>query len=125
MEFGFSKIIAEKALFMTGCKGVEKALDWINAHSEDADFNEELFIVGQEEQAAKPKSNLTKEEAAQKARELQAKIRAKRQAEEEKNAIESEAMRKKMDKEITEAKKINEEREYENAMNMKMMEKKK
>jgi len=45
-EFGFTKIVSEKAIFMTGCKGVEPALDWINSHSEDADFNEELFIVG-------------------------------------------------------------------------------
>ena len=42
---GFSKIAAEKALFMTQA-GVEKALDWINDHLEDEDFNEELVIVG-------------------------------------------------------------------------------
>ena len=45
---GFSKIIAEKSLFMvlqTG-GGVDKALEWIDAHSDDADFNEELKIVG-------------------------------------------------------------------------------
>jgi uncharacterized UBP type Zn finger protein len=42
---GFSKIVAEKALFMTQA-GVEKAMDWINDHLEDEDFNEELVIVG-------------------------------------------------------------------------------
>ena len=46
---GFSKIIAEKSLFMvmnSGGGGVDKALEWIDAHSDDADFNEELKIVG-------------------------------------------------------------------------------
>jgi uncharacterized UBP type Zn finger protein len=49
MEMGFSKIVSEKALFMTLGEGgtTEKALDWISAHSDDADFNEELRIVGQ------------------------------------------------------------------------------
>lgn len=70
-EMGFSKIVAEKALFMTLGQGgtTEKALDWISAHSDDADFNEELRIVGQGE--SKPKSTLTKEEKLQKAKELQ------------------------------------------------------
>ena len=47
---GFSKNAAEKALFMTMSKGqsVENALEWITEHQEDADFNEQLFIVGQE-----------------------------------------------------------------------------
>lgn len=48
LEMGFSKIVAEKALFMTLAQGgtTEKALEWIDQHSEDADFNEELKIVG-------------------------------------------------------------------------------
>jgi uncharacterized UBP type Zn finger protein len=48
IEMGFSKIVAEKALFMTLAQGgtTEKALEWIDQHSEDADFNEELKIVG-------------------------------------------------------------------------------
>lgn len=45
---GFSKAVAEKALFMVLEKGgtTEKALEWIDQHSDDADFNEELKIVG-------------------------------------------------------------------------------
>jgi uncharacterized UBP type Zn finger protein len=71
MEMGFSKIVCEKALFMTQDKGstVEAALDWIYSHNNDADFEEELVIVGQEENK-KPKSNLTKEEKLAKAKEL-------------------------------------------------------
>lgn len=46
---GFSKIVAEKALFFNlGKTGepLEMALAWIEQHSDDADFNEELTIVG-------------------------------------------------------------------------------
>lgn len=48
LEMGFSKTVSEKALFMTLAQGgtTEKALEWIDQHSEDADFNEELKIVG-------------------------------------------------------------------------------
>jgi len=50
VEMGFSKDSSEKALFMTQSKGgsVESAMEWINEHMEDADFNEPLLIVGQE-----------------------------------------------------------------------------
>ena len=39
---GFSKHASEKALFMTQAKGqsLEAALEWIDQHSGDADFNE-------------------------------------------------------------------------------------
>lgn len=48
IEMGFPKDVAEKALFMTLSKGgtTEQALEWISEHSEDADFNEELKIIG-------------------------------------------------------------------------------
>ena len=48
MEMGFSKSVAEKSLFFTLSQGgtTEKALDWISQHSDDADFNEELRVVG-------------------------------------------------------------------------------
>ena len=44
---GFSKHASEKALFMTQEHGqsLEKALGWIEQHTDDADFNEQLFIV--------------------------------------------------------------------------------
>ena len=47
---GFSKHASEKALFMTMSKGqsVEGAMEWLTEHMDDADLNEQLFIVGQE-----------------------------------------------------------------------------
>lgn len=45
MDMGFTKTVAEKALFMTQA-GVEKAMEWIEKHCDDADFQEELMIVG-------------------------------------------------------------------------------
>jgi len=35
---GFTKVVAEKSLFMTQNKGIEPALVWIEQHQEDADF---------------------------------------------------------------------------------------
>jgi uncharacterized UBP type Zn finger protein len=47
MDMGFPKAVAEKALFFTqGAGTIEKALEWIDEHSNDTDFNEELKIVG-------------------------------------------------------------------------------
>ena len=49
MEMGFSKVVAEKALFLNMSKpgdAVSNALEWISDHSEDADFHEALQIVG-------------------------------------------------------------------------------
>ncbi len=40
---GFPKAVAEKSLFFTqGAGTIEKALEWIDEHSADPDFNEEL-----------------------------------------------------------------------------------
>lgn len=49
MEMGFTKAVAEKALFLNLSKQgdpIGNALEWISEHSEDPDFNEELTIVG-------------------------------------------------------------------------------
>lgn len=46
MEMGMSKAVAEKALFMTQGVSIEKALEWIEEHRADPDFEEELMIVG-------------------------------------------------------------------------------
>jgi len=46
---GFSKVVAEKSLFLNlGKQGepLANALEWIDQHIDDADFNEELKIVG-------------------------------------------------------------------------------
>ena len=83
------------------------------------------MLVGQTAASAKPMSNLTKEEKMQKATELQARIRERNAVEGEKHSRENEANRRAMDKEIAAAKKIAAEREYDNGMAMKMLEKKK
>jgi len=108
MEMGFSKTVAEKALFLTQGGGVPKAFEWIEKHCDDADFEEELQIVGQE--AGKPKSNLTKEEKIAKAAELQKQVRARMAAQEEAQSKESEATRIKMDKEMAALKRVDDER---------------
>jgi len=97
---GFTKAVAEKALFMTQPNStVEKAMGWIEQHMEYPDFQEELVIVGQEaEDPNKPK--LTKEEREKRAMELQKQIRAKQLAQEKQRAIENEANRKKQEKEL-------------------------
>ena len=44
-------------------------MEWIDAHQDDADFLEELVIIGQAEET-KPRSNLTPEKKLAKAKEL-------------------------------------------------------
>lgn len=47
-EMGFSQHASEKALFMVMSKGqtIENATEWLYEHIDDADINEQLFIVG-------------------------------------------------------------------------------
>ncbi len=42
---GYNKHVAEKSIFMTQAKEAGKALDWIEQHKNDPDFEEQLFIV--------------------------------------------------------------------------------
>lgn len=44
-NMGFSKNVAEKSVFLTQNKGIEQALDYIDKHQEDKDFEEELKVV--------------------------------------------------------------------------------
>jgi len=91
MDMGFTKIVAEKALFMTQA-GVEKAMEWIEQHMDDADFQEELTVVTED---GKPKSKLSLEERQAAAHKLQVEIRAKHAREEKIRARENEVARKK------------------------------
>lgn len=109
-DMGFSQAVAEKALFLVQGGGVPKAMEWIDAHQDDADFNEELVIVGQEE--SKPKSTMTTEEKLAKAKELGERARAIRAAKDAEAALESEAMHKRYTKEMAAAKRLAEENEY-------------
>lgn len=47
-ELGYSKVVAEKACFLSR-NNLNEAIDWVNEHANDPDFEEELVIVGQEE----------------------------------------------------------------------------
>lgn len=96
---------------MTMSKGqsVENAMEWLGEHADDADLNEQLFIVGQEGEGEIKKQyqgNLSKEERIKLA---EAKIAAakKRRAEEEKiNKHEMELNRIKNDKALAAAKRL-------------------
>lgn len=100
---GFSQLIAEKAVLMSGNESVEKALQWVEAHKADKDFEEPVVI--------EEKPQMSAEEAALKAKELQDRIRAKMKAEEEKNALEAEKQRVRMGKELTEQRRVMEEQQ--------------
>lgn len=116
-EMGFPKVRAEKALILTGNKSVEAAVEWCFAHEDDPDIDEPLQVVTKEG-SSKPK--LSPEEAKKKADELYAKARAKREAEEKKEAVEREKNRVKSGKGLTEAK-----REYEAQQRKRMVEERK
>ena len=74
---GYSRVVAEKALFLSkmeagGVESVEAAMGWIEKHQDDADLEEEAFLVF--EQGAK-KSNLSPAEAQAAAQKLQEQLR--------------------------------------------------
>lgn len=97
-ELGFPKIRAEKALILTGNRGIEPAMEWCFAHEDDPDVDEPLQVVTKEG-SLKPK--LSKEEAKAKADELYKRARERREAEEKKEKIEREKYRIKSGKEMT------------------------
>lgn len=123
---GFPKAVAEKALFFTRDQGgsTEKALEWIDQHSDDADFNEELKIVGKEEGSIKPVSNLTKEEKIQKAKDLQKAMQKRRAEEEKKLGEDQEKNRIRIAKDLSEAKRKMEEQQLKLSLGQAAREKK-
>ena len=129
MEMGFGKDACEKALFMTMSKGqsCEAALEWIGEHTEDADFNEPLLIVGQEgegELKQQYQGNLSKEERIKIAEEKIKAARAKRAIDDKQNAIEHEKQQRKMNKEIVAAQRLDKEREEKLNLELRQKEKK-
>lgn len=116
---GISKNVREKALLMTSNASVEAAFEWIEKHREDPDFEEEMLIVQEDN---KPK--LSAEEAAERARELQVRLREKRKKQEEQDALERERNRISGGKALTEAKRIMEEQQRQRDVELKMKEKK-
>ena len=74
-------------MVMSKGQSVENAMDWINEHMEDADFNEQLFMVGKSEEGEikKPyQGNLSKEERIALA---EAKIKANREKREKETKV--------------------------------------
>merc|ERR1712029_716315 len=105
-EMGFSQEKAKKALMMTGWKGVEPAMEWILAHPVDdgtLDEEEEEEMKLAEEEAKKPKKELTpeeREEQMKRLEELRVKKAKERIEQEKKDAIEKEKRRVALIKEI-------------------------
>jgi uncharacterized UBP type Zn finger protein len=117
-SMGYSKNVSEKSLLMTGNASIEKALEWIEEHREDADFEEEMRVIAQAEE-----KKLSPEEAYEKAKELQALIREKRKKREEEEAHEREKNRIAGGKAISEAKRALAEAEKQRALEMFMKQK--
>jgi uncharacterized UBP type Zn finger protein len=119
-QMGFTKAVSEKALFLTQNASVEAGVEWIQQNQDQPDFNEELRIVGQEE-----KSKLSKEEAAQRAKELQARLREQRIQKDKELEMQQEKDRLRVAKELSMAKVQFEEAERKRAIEQQLREKKK
>eukprot|EP00357_Protocruzia_adherens_P033112 CAMPEP_0115000386 /NCGR_PEP_ID=MMETSP0216-20121206/16729_1 /TAXON_ID=223996 /ORGANISM="Protocruzia adherens, Strain Boccale" /LENGTH=333 /DNA_ID=CAMNT_0002365479 /DNA_START=28 /DNA_END=1029 /DNA_ORIENTATION=- len=118
---GYTKAVAEKSLFLTQNASIEAAIGWIEQHQDDADFLEELRIVGQTEQ--QKVSNLTPEEAKQKAKELQDEVRRRRIQKDKELELERERERVRSGKEMSKAKRLLEEAEKERGIQERLREK--
>ena len=92
MEMGYSKNVAEKALFLNQ-QILEKSIEWIYENQNEQDFEEELRIMGQEE-----KQKMTPEEIQQKAMELSKLAHEKFLKKEKERAEEQELNRIRMSK---------------------------
>lgn len=113
---------------MTMSKGqsVEGAMEWLTEHCDDADLNEQLFIVGQEGEGEIKKQyqgNLSKEERIKQAEEKIKAARARRAEEEKINAREAELNRIKNDKAVAAAKRLQAEKDEQNAIALRKKEK--
>lgn len=92
MEMGYSKNVAEKALFLNQ-QILEKSIEWIYENQNEPDFEEELRIMGQEQ-----KQKMTPEEIQQKAMELSKLAHEKFLKKEKERAEEQELNRIRMSK---------------------------
>lgn len=98
-DMGFSEERCQKALTVTGWKGVEPAMEWLLSHPEgedDGDGDDDMAIAAAAEEAAKPVKILTEEEKAEqlkKLEELRVKKRAEREEREKQEALEKEKKR--------------------------------
>jgi hypothetical protein len=79
-------------MVMSKGQSVENAMDWINEHMEDADFNEQLFMVGKSGEGEIKKEyqgNMSKEERIALA---EAKIKANREKREKETKVNTHEM---------------------------------
>lgn len=107
-EMGFSKNVSEKACLFTN-SNLEQAVEWISQHSEDPDFEEEAKVEVSEDQ--KPKVQMSKEEAAIKAKELQQKMRKMHEEKQKELDREHERLRIQNAKEMAKAREAEKERQ--------------
>ena len=106
-EMGFSKNVSEKACLF--CQSnIEQAIAWIEAHQNDPDFEEPAQI---EVSAEKPKPQMSKEEAAIKAKELQEKMRKMHEEKQKEMDREHERIRIQNAKEMAKAREAEKERQ--------------
>ena len=107
-EMGFSKNVSEKACLFTQ-SNIEQAVEWINQHQDDPDFEEPAQIeVSMDQQ---PKVQMSKEEAAIKAKELQQKMRKMHEEKQKEIDREHERMRIQNAKEMAKAREAEKERQ--------------
>eukprot|EP00667_Euglena_gracilis_P016680 EG_transcript_17494 len=98
VEMGFPQLRAEKALVHNAGQPLDVAVDWLAQHADDPDIDVPWAVPPV---AAVPKAPLTEEEKKQKAKELQARLKAQReqQAElEKKRELELEKKRREFGK---------------------------
>jgi len=107
-DMGFSKNVAEKACLFTN-SNIEQAVEWISQHQEDPDFEEEAKIEVSADQ--KPKAQMSKEEAAIKAKELQQKMRKIHEEKQKELDREHERLRIQNAKEMAKAREAEKERQ--------------
>ena len=106
-EMGFSKNVSEKACLFSQ-SNIEAAVAWIEQHQSDPDFEEPAQI---EVSAEKPKPQMSKEEAAIKAKELQEKMRKMHEEKQKEMDREHERIRIQNAKEMAKAREAEKERQ--------------
>ena len=107
-EMGFSKNVSEKACLFTN-SNIEQAIEWISQHQQDPDFEEPAQIEVSADQ--QPKVQMSKEEAAIKAKELQEKMRKIHEEKQKEIDREHEKMRIQNAKEMAKAREAEKERQ--------------
>ena len=107
-DMGFSKNVSEKACLFTN-SNIEQAIEWISQHQQDPDFEEPAQIEVSANQ--QPKVQMSKEEAAIKAKELQEKMRKIHEEKQKEMDREHERLRIQNAKEMAKAREAEKERQ--------------